>query len=80
MTIRIKSRSGESTYTIMVKGDSSGDGKINALDLLYVQKQILGEKQLDSVYLSACDVSGDGKVNALDLLYIQKNILGLRDI
>jgi hypothetical protein len=80
MTIRIKSSSGESTYTTMVKGDSSGDGKINALDLLYVQKQILGEKDLSGVYLTASDVSGDGKVNALDLLYIQKNILGLKDI
>ena len=80
MVVRIKSSTSESTYTITVKGDPSGDGKINALDLLQVQKYIIGEKKLDSIYFRAADVSGDSKVNALDLLQIQKGILGLKEI
>ena len=64
------------TYTLIVKGDTSGDGAINALDLLQVQKSILGSyKMSDSQKLSA-DTSNDGSINALDLLQIQKNILG----
>ena len=77
MTVRIKSSSGETTFTAIVKGDPSGDGKINALDMLYIQQSILNIKQLDSVYYKAADLSGDGKVNALDLLQAQQKILGL---
>jgi hypothetical protein len=77
MTVRVKSSAGENTFTVIVKGDPSGDGKINALDMLYIQQNILNIKQLDSVYLKAADLSGDGKVNALDLLQAQQRILGL---
>ena len=80
MTVRITSSSGESTFTAVVKGDPSGDGKVNALDLLQVQKTIIGEKKIDGAYYKAADVSRDGKVNALDLLQIQKNILGLKEL
>ncbi|MCR5223865.1 MAG: hypothetical protein K6C11_01820 [Bacilli bacterium] len=80
MVIRVKSSGGEATYTVTVRGDSSGDGKINALDLLQVQKYIIGEKKLDGLSFNAADVSGDNKVNALDLLQIQKGILGLKEI
>ena len=58
----------------------SGDGKVNALDLLQMQKSILGQKSLNGSYSQAADVSGDGKVNALDLLQVQKNILGQKEL
>lgn len=80
MTIKVISSSGTTSFTVIVKGDPSGDGKINALDLLQVQKTILGQKKLDGVYSTAADTSGDGKVNALDLLQIQKSILGLKEL
>jgi hypothetical protein len=80
MVVRVTSTGGNATYTVRINGDPSGDGKVNALDLLQVQKYIVGEKKLDSVYFNAADVSGDGKVNALDLLQIQKAILGLKEL
>ena len=80
MKVRIANDKESAEFIIMIKGDTSGDGKINALDLLQVQKVIIGEKVLDGVYLVACDTSGDGKVNSLDMLQIQKNILGIKDI
>ena len=80
MTIRVISSTGEATFTAVVKGDPSGDGKVNALDLLQIQKSIIGEKSLGSANALAADVSGDGKVNALDLLQVQKNILGLKEL
>ena len=64
----------------VVYGDPSGDGEINALDLLKVQKHILGTARLNGVYEKAADPSHDGQVNALDLLKVQKKILGSGDI
>ena len=80
MKINVSSSNGSADYTVVVKGDPSGDGKVNALDLLQMQKYILGQKKLDGVYYSASDTSGDGKVNALDLLQVQKNILGQKEL
>ncbi len=74
--IVIKNQETEATLNVIVKGDTSGDGVINALDLLQVQKSILGTYSLESVYNLAGDTSNDNIVNALDLLQIQKNILG----
>lgn len=64
------------TYIIVIKGDTSGDGKINALDLLQVQKHILQSTTLTLQRFEAADTNYDGKINALDLLRVQKYILG----
>ena len=74
--VNIKTSSNNETLEVVIKGDTSGDGKINALDLLQVQKNILGTFNLSSASSLAADTSGDGKINALDLLQIQKSILG----
>lgn len=63
-------------YTVIIKGDTSGDGKITILDLLQVQKHIRGDKKLTGNYLLAGDTSGDGKVTILDLLQLQKHLKG----
>lgn len=63
-------------YGIVIYGDASGDGVITVLDLLRVQKQILGTIKLEGSYLKAADVSRNGTVDVLDLLRIQKHILG----
>ncbi len=76
----VANQNAQETLTIVVKGDTSGDGKINALDLLQVQKNILGTYSLTEAYALAGDTSGDGKINALDLLQVQKNILGTYNI
>ena len=78
--VTIKNKEGTHTFTVIIKGDTSGDGKINALDLLQVQKNILGTSTLKNEFKTAADTSGDGKINALDLLQVQKNILGMSKI
>ena len=40
-TISITSGEETKTYTVILYGDVNGDGKINALDLLKIQKHIL---------------------------------------
>ncbi len=68
------------TYTIIVKGDTSGDGKITILDLLQVQKHILNSKKLLDAYILAADKSGDAQVTILDLLQVQKHIVGSKKL
>ena len=70
----------EVIYRTVIYGDINGDGKINTLDLLIIQKQILNLKSLTTFEYIAADVSRDNKVNTLDLLKVQKDILDLAKI
>lgn len=74
--IIIESKVDKKTYTISIKGDVSGDGKITIYDLLLTQKHILNKQSLNGAYNYAADVNNDGKITIYDLLLIQKYILG----
>lgn len=63
------------TYTVAVDGDISGDGKITVIDLLRLQKAILGNMSLSEAELVAGDGNENGSINVLDLLKLQKKIL-----
>ena len=78
--VKVITKAGTTELTVAVKGDTSGDGKINALDLLQVQKSILNVFEFTDLQKVSGDTSGDGKVNALDLLQVQKQILDVYDI
>ncbi|MBQ7141184.1 MAG: SH3 domain-containing protein [Bacilli bacterium] len=75
-TVTITSGGKTNTYTVIIKGDVSGDSSIDIVDLLRVQKQILGSTTFSSTYQKAADVNNDGKVDIVDLLRVQKHILG----
>lgn len=76
-TINITSSSNEVvTYILIVNGDTNGDGKVDILDLLRVQKHILNSSKLTDAYYLASDTNSDNKVDILDLLRVQKHILG----
>ena len=79
-TIVVSNKDTSITYKVIVKGDTSGDGKISALDLLQVQKHLLKTYTLSGNSASAGDTSGDGKISALDLLQIQKHLLKMSTI
>ena len=70
--------SGGSTQTNTggTKGDINGDGKISVLDIVKIQRVIVG---LDSMDMN-CDVNGDGKVSVLDIVKIQRHIVGIETI
>ena len=64
---------GVEVYT-SVPGDATGDGKVNALDLVRLKKFLSGaDVEFDA---SGADATGDGKVNALDLVRLKKFLSG----
>ena len=68
-------------YTILIYGDSNGDGKINSVDLLKIQRHILELEKLEGIYLKASNVRKTGtKPTSVDLLLIQRHILGYQKI
>ena len=68
-------------YYIIIYGDVNGDGKINSVDLLVLQRHILEIDKLKGVFLKAGNINKNGKnPSSLDLLLIQRNILGLKII
>ena len=64
------------TYTIIVTGDTSGDGKINITDMIAVKAHVLKKSTLTGVYSNAGDVNGDGKINITDFIKIKAVLLG----
>ena len=59
------------SYTLIVTGDTNGDGKINITDMIAVKASVLKKSQLTGAYAKACDVNGDGKVNITDFIKIK---------
>lgn len=66
-------------YQVLMYGDLTGEGTINALDLLALKKQVLGLISLEGVFFHAGNITKDlsNTVNAIDLLALKKHILGL---
>ena len=66
-----------SSYPVVVYGDINGDGAVNALDMIKLNRYIIGQENLSGAYLEAADANrkGDG-VNALDMIILNRHILG----
>lgn len=75
-TLVISNGSTTKSYKVVIYGDNNGDGKTSVVDLLRVQKDILGSSNLSTYDRKASDTNRDGKVDVVDLLRVQKQILG----
>lgn len=71
----------KTSYEVVIYGDVNGDGEINVLDMIKVNRHILGLDKLSGMYLVAADANrkGDG-LNVLDMIYINRHALGLSTI
>ncbi len=68
-------------YTVVLYGDVNGDGKINSVDLLVLQRHILEIQKIDEIFQKAGNINKNGrKPTSVDLLLIQRHILGLQII
>jgi GH25 family lysozyme M1 (1,4-beta-N-acetylmuramidase) len=70
---------GDKTYTVSVKGDLDGDGKVNALDYAMVKRYVLGTYRLTREAYYAALITGD-TVTALDYARIKRHVLNLQSL
>ena len=66
--------------TIIVRGDNTGDGKVNVLDILNAQRHILGLGSLKGEFKTASDVNGNGRIDITDILAMQRDVLGIEKL
>ena len=68
-------------YKILIYGDVNGDGKVNSVDLLVLQRHILEIQKFDGIFLKAGNINKNGKnPSSIDSLLIQRHILDLQKI
>lgn len=68
------------SYTIIVKGDSNGDGKISAADYVQIKNSIMGTYNMSDIQKIGADANGDSKVSAADYVLIKNHIMGVSTI
>lgn len=59
-------------FTLIVLGDTNGDGRANINDIMAINKHRLNIRQLTDIYLKAGDVNKDGTVNIKDIMQLNK--------
>jgi len=65
-------------YEIVPSKDGDYLNGVSTIDLVKIQRHILGVESLDSPYkLIAADVSNDRRVSAVDLIHLRKMLLGI---
>lgn len=67
-------------YEVVVYGDVNGDGKVSNVDVVLMQRHILGITTQSGAYLQAANVNKDGSVSNIDVVMAQRHILGLSTI
>ena len=74
MTISITTQGKTVNYSVVVRGDVSGDGKQSALDYVILRNYLDKKSTLNGAYLKSADSSRDGKVSALDYVVLRNHL------
>lgn len=67
-------------YEVVVYGDVNGDGKVSNVDVVLMQRHILGITTQSGAYLTAANTNKDGSISNIDVVIAQRHILGLSSI
>lgn len=78
--LTVTSGSESKTYSIIIYGDLTGDGKISSSDYVYVKNYIMGSKSLNSSQKVSGDINRDGKISSSDYVFIKNHIMGSSSI
>ncbi len=69
-----------SDFTIMPEKDNDYLNGVTALDIVLIQRHLLGLTTFDSPYtIIAGDINNDGRLSALDLVDLRRLVLGIYD-
>ena len=68
-------RRGIERYTVVIKGDLTGEGKINSGDLLQMRRYLLEEIQLTGAFKQAGLIESQNDIKSLDLLRLRQYLL-----
>ena len=63
------------TLTVILPGDTSGDGTVNASDFVRIRNHIMGSLRLEGPFLKAADVDNDGQITASDFVHVRNFIM-----
>lgn len=74
MSLSINTQNTNKTYTLVIRGDTNGDGKISAIDYVKLRNNLDKVSTLAGVFLKGADVNNDGKVSALDYVKIRNHL------
>ena len=77
MTLKVGN---DTTYTIAVRGDVSGDGLLTALDMSQLKMHIVGLKTLQSPYTDAADMNYDGQITSVDMSQLKTMLVNSSSI
>jgi beta-N-acetylglucosaminidase len=77
---KLKDTKNNKEYTLVVLGDTNGDGNVNSSDALEILKQSVGTINKTGAYATAMDTNKDGKINSADSLLVLKSSVGLSNI
>ena len=66
----------KASYTIIVTGDTNGDGNISITDMIAIKAHILKKSTLSGVYATAADTNGDNGISITDFIQVKAHILG----
>lgn len=69
-----------SSTPIIVRGDNSGDGKVNTVDALRAFRSSMDKLKMDDASAAASDLNNDNKVNTVDALMLMRYCFGKYDI
>lgn len=70
----------EKEMTIVIYGDSNGDGKIDKDDCLTILRELKGYANLSGAYKEAADANKDGKIDKDDCLAILRHLKGYTNL
>lgn len=68
------------TYTVVVTGDTNGDGAISVTDMIAIKAHILNKSTLSGVYAEAANTNGDSGISITDFIQVKAKILGKGEI
>ena len=74
-----------SEYTIAIRGDTNGDGRVSLTDLVQLRKHLVDWRNPETglienkigVYSYALDMNNDGKISLIDLVRVRKVLVGI---